>query len=70
MNKDFLIAVDLDGTLVTDFDNYDHKSIRYLKKLAKTNYVVIATGRPYRSTKPAYEMLELDTQRQDFVIIL
>ena len=61
MNKDFLIAVDLDGTLVTDFDNYDHKSIRYLKKLAKTNYVVIATGRPYRSTKPAYEMLELDT---------
>lgn len=61
MIKDYLIAVDLDGTLVTGFDRYDRKSIRYLRKLVKANLIVIATGRPYRSTKPAYEMLELDT---------
>jgi len=61
MNKDYLIAIDLDGTVVTDFNNYDYKSLRYLKKLAKHNKVIIATGRPYRSTKPIYEMLGLDT---------
>ncbi|MCK9536449.1 MAG: HAD family hydrolase [Bacilli bacterium] len=61
MNKDFLIAIDLDGTVVTDFDKYDYKSLRYLKKISRNNIIVIATGRPYRSTKPIYEMLEINT---------
>ncbi|MDD3191512.1 MAG: HAD family hydrolase [Bacilli bacterium] len=59
--RNFLIAVDLDGTLVTGFDRVDRKSIRYLKKLAKNNFVVIATGRPYRSSKYYYDMMHLDT---------
>lgn len=59
--KDYLIAVDLDNTLVYDFDKYDKKSFRILKRLAKTNKVVIATGRPYRSSKYFYDLLGLDT---------
>lgn len=61
MKKDYLIAVDLDNTLVYEFDKYDKLSFEYLKELSKTNYVVIATGRPYRSSKYYYDLLELDT---------
>lgn len=61
MKKDYLIAVDLDNTLVYEFDKYDKLSFAYLKELSKTNYVVIATGRPYRSSKYYYDLLELDT---------
>ena len=61
MKKDFLIAVDLDNTLVYDFDKYDKQSFGLLKTLSKTNYVVIATGRPYRSSKYYYDLLELKT---------
>lgn len=59
--KDYLIAVDLDGTLITGFDNYDKKSFRLLKRLAKDNYVVISTGRPLRSSKYYYDLLKLKT---------
>lgn len=59
--KDYLIAVDLDGTLIVDFDDYDLKSIQLLKELAKDNYVVIATGRPLRSSKYYYNLMELKT---------
>lgn len=59
--KDYLIAVDLDGTLITGFDNYDKKSFRLLKKLAKNNYIVIATGRPLRSSIYYYKLLNLKT---------
>ena len=62
MIKDYLIAVDLDGTLVTGFDRYDRKSIRYLRKLAKANLIVIATGRPLPTD--GYEMLELVADHQ------
>lgn len=61
MNKDYLIAIDLDGTVIYDYDTYDYKSLRYLRKMAKTNKIVIATGRPYRSTKYVYDYLGLDT---------
>lgn len=61
MKKDYLIAVDLDNTLITGFDNYDKKSFAYLKELSQSNYVVIATGRPYRSSKYYYDLLELKT---------
>ncbi|HHX00763.1 MAG TPA: HAD family hydrolase [Acholeplasmataceae bacterium] len=59
--KNYLIAVDLDNTLVYEFDKYDTKSFELLKTLSKTNKVVIATGRPYRSSKYYYDLLELDT---------
>lgn len=61
MKKDYLIAVDLDGTLIEDFDNYDKNSFAYLKELSKTNYIVIATGRPFRSSKHYYDLLKLKT---------
>ena len=59
--KEYLIAVDLDNTLVSNFDNYDKLSFELLKDLSRTNYIVIATGRPYRSSKYYYDLLELDT---------
>lgn len=59
--KGYLIAVDLDGTLIQGFDDYDHKSFELLKELAKNNYVIISTGRPYRSSKYYYDLLELNT---------
>ncbi|MDD3106711.1 MAG: HAD family hydrolase [Bacilli bacterium] len=61
MNKPYLIAVDLDGTLIANFDHYDKKSFEYLKELAKEHYVVIATGRPYRSSIFYYDLLQLKT---------
>ncbi len=61
MKKGYLIAVDLDNTLVYDFDQIDQVSFNYLKELSKTNYIVIATGRPYRSSKYYYDLLDLDT---------
>lgn len=62
MNKSgYLIAIDLDGTLIQGFDNYDRLSFQLLKELAKSNYVVIATGRPLRSSKYYYDLLELKT---------
>lgn len=61
MKKDYLIAIDLDGTVITGFDNYDKKSFALLKDLANDHKVVIATGRPYRSSKTYYDLLELHT---------
>lgn len=61
MKNKFLIAVDLDDTLVKNFDKYDRKSFELLKELSKSHYVVIATGRPYRSSKYYYDLLGLNT---------
>jgi hypothetical protein len=61
MKKGYLIAVDLDGTVITGFDNYDKKSFALLKELANEHKVVIATGRPYRSSKYYYDLLGLNT---------
>ncbi len=61
MKKGYLIAIDLDGTLIQGFDNYDKLSFDLLKKLAKDNTIVIATGRPFRSSKYYYDILGLNT---------
>lgn len=61
MKKGYLIAIDLDGTLIQGFDNYDKLSFDLLKTIAKDNYVIIATGRPLRSSKYYYDLLELNT---------
>ena len=57
----YLIAIDLDGTLIQGFDNYNPECFALLKEIAKTNYVIIATGRPFRSSKYFYDLLELKT---------
>ena len=57
--KGYLIAIDLDGTLLTGFDNYDKKSFELLKEISKNNFIVISTGRPYRSSKYYYDLLDL-----------
>lgn len=61
MKDKYLIAVDLDGTLITGFDNYDKKSFEILKKLSEDNFIVIATGRPLRSSIYYYNLLNLNT---------
>jgi hypothetical protein len=59
--KGYLIAVDLDNTIITGFDNKDLESFQVLKELAKNNYIIIATGRPWRSSCGFYNWLELNT---------
>ncbi len=59
--QNYLIAVDLDGTLVDSHGRNDKKSFRLLKKLSKNNYVVIATGRPWRISESFYQLLKLET---------
>ncbi|MDD3171570.1 MAG: HAD family hydrolase [Bacilli bacterium] len=61
MKKDYLIAIDLDGTVITGFDNYDKKSFALLKELSESNKIIIATGRPYRSSKYYHNLLGLNT---------
>ncbi len=61
MKKDkWLIVIDIDGTLIKDFTQYDYKSMDYLKKLNKKYDVVIATGRAYKATEELYNYMELD----------
>lgn len=61
MNK-YLIALDLDGTLLYDWETLKKETVEYLLKLkTKGHKFVIATGRPFRSSEMYYKMLELDT---------
>lgn len=57
--KNYLIAVDLDDTIVANFNEKDQKSFDKLKELAKDNIIVIATGRPNRSSIDYYNDLQL-----------
>jgi 5-amino-6-(5-phospho-D-ribitylamino)uracil phosphatase len=58
----YIIALDLDGTLMTSFNNYDIETFEYIKKLHQEGHIIVlATGRPYRSTKFVYDILGLDT---------
>ena len=59
--KNYLIAVDLDDTIVAHFSEKDHKSFEKLRELAKDNIIVIATGRPNRSSIDYYNDLELSS---------
>lgn len=60
--KDYLIALDLDGTLLYDWSTIHEKTVAYLKSLkAMGHKLVIATGRPYRSSIGFYDSLELNT---------
>jgi len=60
--KKYLIALDLDGTLLYDWSTLREDTKEYLKALkAEGHKLVIATGRPYRSSERYYDALELDT---------
>lgn len=59
--KSYLIAVDIDGTIIDNNLNIDNESIEVLKELSKNNIIVLATGRPWRSSKQYYELLDLNS---------
>lgn len=61
MNK-YLIAIDLDGTILYDFDSLSEELCAYIHRVQAAGHrVVIATGRPFRSSKFIYERFHLDT---------
>lgn len=60
-NKKYIIAVDLDGTLLFGYDQYDKESFEYLKSIKDKHHIIIATGRPYRSSKFYYDLIGLNT---------
>lgn len=58
----YLFALDLDGTLLYDFDTVDESVCDFMKSIQALGHkVVIATGRPYRSSRFIYERFGLDT---------
>ncbi len=58
----YLIALDIDGTILKNRTEMSSETIKYLKNLRKQGHIVtLITGRPYRSAKPIYDILELDT---------
>ena len=59
--KPHLIALDLDGTLLTSQKTIDRSTAAYLRKLSKQHYIVLASGRPYRSLIKYYDQLQLKT---------
>ncbi|MGD9910759.1 MAG: Cof-type HAD-IIB family hydrolase [Candidatus Izemoplasmatales bacterium] len=60
--KKYLIALDLDGTLLYDFDTLDESVCTFMKEVqAKGHKIVIATGRPFRSSEFVYRRFGLDT---------
>lgn len=60
--KPYLIVLDLDGTLMLSFDKYDEETFAYLRKLSSEGHIIVlATGRPKRSSYFVYEALNLKT---------
>ena len=57
-----LIIIDLDGTLMLDFSHYDQETIDYLNKLTRDGHIImIATGRPLRSSFFVYQAIGLNS---------
>ena len=62
-----LIAVDLDGSLLTDNKTISLRTKTALAKMIEMgHHVVIATGRPYRASKAYYKELQLTTPIVNF----
>lgn len=65
--KQHLIVLDLDGTLLTDQKVISEKTKRTLGKAIETGHqVMIATGRPFRSSEVYYNELGLNTPIVNF----
>ncbi len=57
-----LLAVDLDGTLLSSSKSVSSRTLKVLKTVMSRGVkVVIASARPPRSVKPYYDQLRLDT---------
>ena len=60
--KKYLIAIDLDGTLLPDLYTLTPYSIKVFNRLREEGHkLVITTGRPYRSSHFVYDAFNLDT---------
>lgn len=60
--KQHLIALDLDGTLLTENHKITIRTKKIIKQLQNDGHiVVIATGRPFHSSEPYYHELNLTT---------
>jgi len=60
--KKHLIAIDLDGTLLKDWETVSDETVNYLKKVREMGHeIVLATGRPYRSSEGFHQKLGLTT---------
>ena len=58
----YIIALDMDGTLLNSKKEICFKTARYLRKLSKQGHkVIISSGRPIRSIERYYNQLKLDT---------
>ena len=58
----FILAFDMDGTLLNSKKEISFKTARYLRKLSKQgHHIVIASGRPPRSIEKYYKQLGLNT---------
>ncbi|MBH0228770.1 Cof-type HAD-IIB family hydrolase [Halobacillus yeomjeoni] len=67
MNEQHLIALDLDGTLLTDDKVISERTKKtVLQAMQQGHIVVIATGRPHRASIDFYEELGLDTPMVNF----
>jgi len=63
----YLIALDLDGTLLTDEKKISLRTKNTLAKAQEQGHIVcIATGRPYRGSVQYYEELSLNTPIVNF----
>lgn len=66
-HKQHLIALDLDGTLLTDKKEISLVNQNIIRRIiAEGHIVVIATGRPHRSSIGFYEILGLTTPMVNF----
>jgi Cof subfamily protein (haloacid dehalogenase superfamily) len=67
MTDRHLIALDLDGTLLKDDKTISLKTKEIIKQAKEQGHIVmIATGRPYRSSEMYYRELDLDTPIVNF----
>jgi 5-amino-6-(5-phospho-D-ribitylamino)uracil phosphatase len=67
MAKKHLIALDLDGTALKDDKTISHHTKKVIQKAKEQGHVVmIATGRPFRSSEMYYRELQLDTPIVNF----
>lgn len=58
----YLIVLDLDGTLMNDFSTCDDETFNYLRYLQNEGHIImLATGRPFRSSYFVYQKLGLNT---------
>ncbi len=67
MSKPHLIALDLDGTLLTNEKKITPRTKATIKKAKENGHiVVIATGRPHRASMTYYHELSLNTPMVNF----